>query len=61
MTVYNSLHSLPDYERLLFHYDEWPTKKPCSLSRMNSSNSFVTSGEPNISHRVLQLLCYSVS
>jgi hypothetical protein len=37
------LHSLLDYERLLFHYDEWRTKNRCSLSRMNWMNSFVIS------------------
>jgi hypothetical protein len=30
MTVYDSLHSLLDHERLLFHCDEWRTTNQCS-------------------------------
>jgi hypothetical protein len=31
MTVYDSLYSLLDHERPLFHCDEWRTKNSCSL------------------------------
>jgi hypothetical protein len=32
MTVQDSLHSLLDYECLLFHCDEWRTKNPLRLN-----------------------------
>jgi hypothetical protein len=32
MTVYNSLHSLLDYECLLFSCDEWQMKNPYLLN-----------------------------
>jgi hypothetical protein len=45
MTVYDSLHSLLDYECLLFHLYEWRTKNHCSLSQRESQICTRTDGQ----------------
>jgi hypothetical protein len=39
MTVYDSLHSLSDQERLLFHCVEWRTKNSCSHTELSRTQS----------------------
>jgi hypothetical protein len=46
MTVYDSLHSLLGYERLLFHCDEWQTTNHCSDTELLNYGSFITSRRP---------------
>jgi hypothetical protein len=70
MTVYGSLHSLLDYECLLFHCDERRTINHCShielllnavwrISRDWYLLDWTTIG-PNVDHHLEQFLCYSV-
>jgi hypothetical protein len=58
MAAYDSLHSLLDYECLLFHCDKWRTKH---LLLMNSAershvSTFITTWGPNRDHRLEQLV-----
>jgi hypothetical protein len=61
-TVYDSLHSLLDNERLLFHCDEWRTEN--NGSHIELSYELITTkkhpGFPNIGHHLKRLLSYYV-
>jgi hypothetical protein len=66
VTLCDSLHSQLDYERLLFHCDEWRKKNHCSLSRVNWTNSFITSRRTkyvtmSYSSSVIVFLCLFVA
>jgi hypothetical protein len=62
MTIYGSLHSLPDCERLLFYCDQWRTTNHylhvetlLNSLRLNW-DSFVIPGGPNIGHHLEELV-----
>jgi hypothetical protein len=67
MTVYDSLHSLLDHERLLFHCDEWRTVNHCShiqLStewRMKYLFFFITSKRPEYKSHFKRLIVLPLS
>jgi hypothetical protein len=46
MTLHDSLHSLLDYERLLFHCDEWRSSTHTLNSFWMNYDSFITSRRP---------------
>jgi hypothetical protein len=62
MTVYDSPHSLLDYESLLFHCDGCRTTNHCSHFELPSDliyERITTPPDPNISHHLKRFLCYS--
>jgi hypothetical protein len=71
MTVYDSLHSSLDHERLLFHCDDWRTTNHISHAELSyewlndwieftNELSFITSGGLNSGHHLEQLIHFVI-
>jgi hypothetical protein len=60
MIIHDSLHSLLDYERLLFHCDECRTMNHCSHTEIPYewiTTLLQLSGGSNIGHHLKRFLC----
>jgi hypothetical protein len=68
MAAWGSLHSLLDYECLLFYCDEWRAKNHLRLNDstffrigpLMNALSFITRGEPTRDHYLQQFFCNCV-